>query len=160
MDMMTRRLGPSENHAAIRILTCRSVKLNWCNSCPSLVIMLNGSPWSKCPGRSSVCPCCWRRSRTAWRPTIPTTTACCAWPMTSGRPSRTIRPRTTPGFASSCARRSTTPPEVLLEGQAIPQTLHAEVAEQHEILQPDLVLKDPASGKARLLIQTYPAART
>src|SRR6266542_1256146 len=45
--------------------------------------------------------------------------------------------------------------EALVEGQAIPQTLHAEVAEQHEILRPDLVLREPASGKARLLIQTY-----
>ena len=50
-------------------------------------------------------------------------------------------------------------PEALLEGQAIPQTLHAEVAEQHEILKPDLVLKEPASDKARLLIQTYPATQ-
>jgi hypothetical protein len=50
-------------------------------------------------------------------------------------------------------------PEALLEGQAVPQTLHAEVAEQHEILKPDLVLKEPASNKARLLIQTYPATQ-
>lgn len=49
--------------------------------------------------------------------------------------------------------------EALLEGQAIPQTLHAEVAEQHEILKPDLVLKEPSSDKARLLIQTYPATQ-
>jgi hypothetical protein len=47
-------------------------------------------------------------------------------------------------------------PQVLAEGQAIPQTLQAEVAEHHEILRPDLVLKDPAGGQARLLIQTYP----
>src|SRR5262249_23619887 len=46
-------------------------------------------------------------------------------------------------------------PQVLAEGQAIPQTLQAEVAEHHEILRPDLVLKDPTSGQARLLIQTY-----
>jgi hypothetical protein len=50
-------------------------------------------------------------------------------------------------------------PEALLEGQAVPQTLHAEVAEQHEILKPDLVLKEPASSKPRLLIQTYPATQ-
>lgn len=49
--------------------------------------------------------------------------------------------------------------EALLEGQAIPQTLHAEIAEQHEILKPDLVLKEPASSKPRLLIQTYPATQ-
>ena len=36
-------------------------------------------------------------------------------------------------------------PEALLEGQTIPQTFHAEIAEQHEILKPDLVLKEPAS---------------
>ena len=46
-------------------------------------------------------------------------------------------------------------PQVLAEGQAVPQTLQAEVPEHHEILRPDLVLKDPASGQARLLIQTY-----
>src|SRR5262245_38083395 len=46
-------------------------------------------------------------------------------------------------------------PQVLVEGQKIPQTLHFEVAEQHETLQPDIVLKDPASGQTRLLIQTY-----
>ena len=46
-------------------------------------------------------------------------------------------------------------PQVLAEGQAVPQTLQAEVAEHHEVLRPDLVLKDPASGQARLLIQTY-----
>jgi hypothetical protein len=50
-------------------------------------------------------------------------------------------------------------PEALLEGQAVPQTLHAEVAEQHEILKPDLVLKEPTGDKARLLIQTYPATQ-
>jgi hypothetical protein len=50
-------------------------------------------------------------------------------------------------------------PEALLEGQAVPQTLHAEIAEQHEILKPDLVLKEPASSKPRLLIQTYPATQ-
>src|SRR5262249_41038053 len=46
-------------------------------------------------------------------------------------------------------------PELLAEGQKIPQALQAEVAEHHEILRPDLVLKDPAGGQARLLIQTY-----
>jgi hypothetical protein len=50
-------------------------------------------------------------------------------------------------------------PEALLEDQKIPQTLHADVAEKHEILRPDLVLKEPASSKPRLLIQTYPATQ-
>ncbi len=50
-------------------------------------------------------------------------------------------------------------PEALLEGQAIPQTLHAEIAEQHEILRPDLVLKEPTTSKPRLLIQMYPASQ-
>jgi hypothetical protein len=50
-------------------------------------------------------------------------------------------------------------PEALLEGQAVPQPLHAEIAEQHEILKPDLVLKEPASSKPSLLIQTYPATQ-
>src|SRR5262245_16373390 len=50
-------------------------------------------------------------------------------------------------------------PEALLEGQAVPQPLHAEIAEQHEILKPDLVLKEPASDKARLLIHVYPATQ-
>src|SRR5262249_48298745 len=48
------------------------------------------------------------------------------------------------------------PPQLLLEGQAIPQPLQVEVAEHHEFLRPDLVLKDPNSGQPRLLIQTYP----
>ncbi|HJZ60185.1 MAG TPA: restriction endonuclease, partial [Gemmataceae bacterium] len=50
-------------------------------------------------------------------------------------------------------------PDTLLEGQAIPQTLQAEVAEQHEVIRPNLVLKDPATGKPRLLIQIYPPAQ-
>lgn len=50
-------------------------------------------------------------------------------------------------------------PEALAEGQQIPQALQAEVAEQHEILRPDIVLKEPASGKPRLLIQTYPTTQ-
>jgi hypothetical protein len=47
----------------------------------------------------------------------------------------------------------------LLAGQAVPQTLHAAVAEQHEILRPDIVLKEPASNTPRLHIQTYPAGQ-
>ena len=46
--------------------------------------------------------------------------------------------------------------EALLEGQQIPQTLHATVAEQHEILQPDIMLIEPATCKPRLLVQIYP----
>ena len=48
------------------------------------------------------------------------------------------------------------PPQVLLEGQAIPQSLQAEVAEHREFLRPNFVLKDPNSGQPRMLIQTYP----
>lgn len=51
------------------------------------------------------------------------------------------------------------PEEVILRGQAIPQTLSAEVAEHREILRPDLVIVNPSgragAGKARLLIQQY-----
>ena len=44
----------------------------------------------------------------------------------------------------------------LLEGQAIPQTLQFEVREQHELLKPSIVLKDPSTDKPRLLVQVYP----
>src|SRR5947209_472958 len=47
--------------------------------------------------------------------------------------------------------------EVLAEGQAIPQTLHAEVPEHAELLRPDFLLHHPGDpNKPRLLIQTYP----
>jgi len=49
--------------------------------------------------------------------------------------------------------------KVLLEGQAIPQTLQVEVAEHHELLRPDFVLNDSVTGKPRLLIQTYPRSQ-
>lgn len=49
--------------------------------------------------------------------------------------------------------------KVLVEGQAIPQTLHVEIAEHHELLRPDFVLNDSVTGKPRLLIQTYPQAQ-
>jgi hypothetical protein len=49
--------------------------------------------------------------------------------------------------------------KVLLEGQAIPQTLQVEIPEHHELLRPDFVLNDSATGKPRLLIQTYPQAQ-
>jgi len=46
--------------------------------------------------------------------------------------------------------------DLLAEGQAIPQTLHVEVPEHGELLKPNLVLNDPATNKARMLIQKYP----
>jgi DNA-binding transcriptional regulator YiaG len=52
------------------------------------------------------------------------------------------------------------PDEVLIEGQAIPQTPRATIAEHGETLRPDLVVQNPggvpSAGKARLLIQIYP----
>ena len=46
--------------------------------------------------------------------------------------------------------------DVLVEGQKIPQTLKADLAEHGETLRPDKVVMEPGGGKARLLIQTYP----
>jgi hypothetical protein len=50
--------------------------------------------------------------------------------------------------------------EVLAEGQGIPQTIKATVAEHGETLRPDFVVHNPDgvadAGKARLLIQIYP----
>ncbi len=46
--------------------------------------------------------------------------------------------------------------DVLVEGQKIPQTLKADLAEHGETLRPDKVVLEPGGGKARLLIQTYP----
>ena len=55
------------------------------------------------------------------------------------------------------------PDEVLAEGQAIPQTLRATIAEHGETLRPDLVVRNPEGvpnpGKIRLLIQTYPPSQ-
>lgn len=48
---------------------------------------------------------------------------------------------------------------VLAEGQAIPQTLQVEVPEHHELLRPRLVVNDPVTQKARLLVQTYPRSQ-
>jgi hypothetical protein len=52
------------------------------------------------------------------------------------------------------------PDEVLAEGQKIPQTLKAAVAEHGETLRPDFIVRNPDgaadAGKARLLIQAYP----
>lgn len=49
--------------------------------------------------------------------------------------------------------------QVLAEGQAIPQTLHVEVPEHHELLRPSIVVNDPGTNKARLLVQTYPRSQ-
>jgi hypothetical protein len=48
---------------------------------------------------------------------------------------------------------------VLAEGQSIPQTLHVEVPEHHELLRPSIVVNDPGTKKARLLVQTYPRSQ-
>ena len=52
------------------------------------------------------------------------------------------------------------PDEVLAEGQNIPQTLKATIAEHGETLRPDLVVRNPEgganAGKLRLLVKTYP----
>lgn len=48
---------------------------------------------------------------------------------------------------------------LLAEGQAIPQTLQVEVSEHGELLRPSLVLNDPGTKKARLLIQAYPRSQ-
>src|SRR5713101_2475168 len=52
------------------------------------------------------------------------------------------------------------PDEVLAEGQRIPQTLKATVAEHGETLRPDFIVHNPEGaadgGKVRLLIQSYP----
>jgi hypothetical protein len=50
--------------------------------------------------------------------------------------------------------------ELLAEGQAIPQTLKSEIAEYGETLRPDWVINDPATKKARLLVQTYPRSQS
>lgn len=50
--------------------------------------------------------------------------------------------------------------ELLAEGQAIPQTLKSEVAEYGETLRPDWIVCDPATKKARLLVQVYPRSQS
>ncbi|MCI0391376.1 MAG: BREX-1 system adenine-specific DNA-methyltransferase PglX [Acidobacteria bacterium] len=53
------------------------------------------------------------------------------------------------------------PDEVLVERQAIPETLKATIAEHGETLRPDFIVRNPEdvphSGKPRLLIQVYPS---
>jgi hypothetical protein len=46
--------------------------------------------------------------------------------------------------------------DVLVEGQKIPQTLKADLAEHGETLRPDKVVMERDESKARLLIQIYP----
>jgi hypothetical protein len=46
--------------------------------------------------------------------------------------------------------------DVVVEGQKIPQTLKADLAEHGETLRPDKVVMERDGSKARLLIQTYP----
>jgi hypothetical protein len=48
---------------------------------------------------------------------------------------------------------------VLLEGQAIPQTLQAEKREYNELLRPSIVLADPNTQNPRMLIQVYPKSQ-
>jgi methylase of polypeptide subunit release factors len=48
---------------------------------------------------------------------------------------------------------------VLLEGQAVPQSLNVEMPEHHEVLRPSMVIVDPSTKKTRLLIQTYPRSQ-
>ena len=53
--------------------------------------------------------------------------------------------------------------KVLVEGQAVPQSLQVSVPEHNEVLRPDRVVKNPKGeaneGKPRLLIQTYPSGQ-
>ncbi len=55
------------------------------------------------------------------------------------------------------------PDAVLAEGQAIPSTIRAMISEHGETLRPDVVVRNPEgvpnAGKARLLVQVYPASQ-
>ena len=48
---------------------------------------------------------------------------------------------------------------MLAEGQAISQTLQAEIPEHGELLRPSIVVNDPATKKARLLVQVWPRSQ-
>src|SRR3954452_21839734 len=50
--------------------------------------------------------------------------------------------------------------ELLAEGQEIPQSLKSDVAEYGETLRPDWIVNDPATKKARLLVQIYPRSQS
>src|SRR3954468_9933846 len=49
--------------------------------------------------------------------------------------------------------------ELLAEGQEIPQSLKSDVAEYGEMLRPDWIVNDPATKKARLLVQAFPRSQ-
>ncbi len=49
------------------------------------------------------------------------------------------------------------PREVLAEGPALPSGLNAHIADENEILRPDMALLSPGERKPRLLIKLYPA---
>jgi hypothetical protein len=49
--------------------------------------------------------------------------------------------------------------ELLAEKQEIPQTLKSEIAEYGVTLKPDWIVNDPATKKARLLVQVYPRSQ-
>jgi len=55
------------------------------------------------------------------------------------------------------------PEACIAEGQAIPQTLQADMTKHGELLRPDILIKNPeggpSCGKPRLLIQTYPSTQ-
>jgi hypothetical protein len=55
------------------------------------------------------------------------------------------------------------PDEVQAQGQEIPQTLRATIAEHGETLRPDVIVRNPEgvpnAGKARMLVQVYPATQ-
>ncbi len=51
------------------------------------------------------------------------------------------------------------PDDLIAEGQAIAEGLKAVVAEHGETLRPDLVIKSPDDGKARLLVRLYPPSQ-
>ncbi len=48
---------------------------------------------------------------------------------------------------------------VLVEGQAISQTLQAEIPEHGELLRPSIVINDPVTKKARLLVKVWPRSQ-
>ena len=96
-------------------------------------------------------------------PTIRTTLGGCAWRSMSGTTtswaSVPIRAFIGPG-SSSCWQRRWATTNCLPRGQAIPQTLKSEVAEYGETLRPDWIVNDPATKKARLLVQVYPRSQS
>ena len=49
--------------------------------------------------------------------------------------------------------------QVLLEGQAIPQTLQVDRQEANEFLRPSLVVAEPETRQPRLLVQVYPPSQ-